>query len=343
MTLTLETVTKRFGRRVVVDDISLEIPKGQIVAILGPSGSGKTTLLRLISGLEVCDRGRILFDGKDMAAVRLQDRGVGLVFQHYALFRHMRVFDNIAFGLRTRRDQRPMSEGEVRRRVEELVRLVQLEGLEGRFPAQLSGGQRQRVALARALAVEPEFLLLDEPFGALDAMVRKDLRGRLRELHDRTGRTTIFVTHDQDEALELADRVVVMNRGRVEQVSDPDRLYDEPASPFVFEFIGGASRVPVSIRGGRAWIGDKPVLAPGLQAGEGTATLFIRPENVCLSQSEEAIDVFVVAARRSGPRRRLGLASGDGVIRLEMETEAAFPVRLGDQLRVEISGGRIFR
>ncbi|MBU6320166.1 MAG: sulfate/molybdate ABC transporter ATP-binding protein [Alphaproteobacteria bacterium] len=342
MKLQLESVTRRFGHRTVVDQVSLDIMSGQLVGVLGPSGSGKTTLLRLIAGLETSYEGRILFDGLDASQLSLQARGVGLVFQQYALFRHMRVFENVAFGLRARSGKSRLSSVEIRRRVNELIHLVQLEGFEDRFPGQLSGGQKQRVALARALAVEPRLLLLDEPFGALDAMVRRDLRRWLRSVHERTGRTTIFVTHDQEEALELADRVIVMNAGRVEQDADPDRIYDDPASSFVFEFIGEASRVPVQIRDGLVWFRDRKLISPRVEAPDGPAVLHLRPEHVRRVEGEGSIDVSVVAGRRIGPRRRLGLEIRGGFGRLEMDADAAAPIRIGDQFRVEITGGRVY-
>jgi len=232
-------VTKRFGDFVAVDDVSIFVESGSLTALLGPSGSGKSTLLRVIAGLEVADAGDVFISGKEATALAPQKRGVGFVFQHYAPFTHMTVWDNVAFGLSIR--HRPKNE--IRARVAELLELVQLTGLGGRYPAQLSGGQRQRMALARALAPEPEVLLLDEPFGALDARVRKELRDWLLRLHDEMHVTTIFVTHDQEEALELADSIVVMNRGRVEQVAPPRQLYDEPANAFVMSFVGPVNRI----------------------------------------------------------------------------------------------------
>jgi sulfate/thiosulfate transport system ATP-binding protein len=232
-------VTKRFGDFVAVDDVSIFVESGSLTALLGPSGSGKSTLLRVIAGLEVADAGDVFISGKEATALAPQKRGVGFVFQHYAPFTHMTVWDNVAFGLSIRR--RPKHE--IRSRVAELLELVQLTGLGGRYPAQLSGGQRQRMALARALAPEPEVLLLDEPFGALDARVRKELREWLLRLHDEMHVTTIFVTHDQEEALELADSIVVMNKGCVEQVAPPRQLYDEPANAFVMSFVGPVNRI----------------------------------------------------------------------------------------------------
>jgi sulfate transport system ATP-binding protein len=237
-------VTKRFGDFVALDNVSVEVESGSLTALLGPSGSGKSTLLRVIAGLERPDAGEVFISGKEATALAPQKRGVGFVFQHYAPFKHMTVWENVAFGLKIRR--RPKDE--VRARVELLLELVQLGGLGKRYPAQLSGGQRQRMALARALAPEPDVLLLDEPFGALDARVRAELREWLRRLHDEVHVTTVFVTHDQEEALELADRIVVMNRGRVEQVAPPRELYDRPANEFVMSFVGPVNRL------GGAWV-----------------------------------------------------------------------------------------
>jgi sulfate transport system ATP-binding protein len=238
MSIHVRGLQKAFGKTVVCDDIDLDIASGELVALLGPSGSGKTTLLRIIAGLEVPDAGTVRFHGEDATFADVRDRNVGFVFQHYALFNHMSVFENVAFGLRVKpRKERP-GEAEIEQKVTSLLKLVQLDWVAARFPHQLSGGQRQRIALARALAVEPKVLLLDEPFGALDAKVRKDLRRWLRRLHDEVHLTSVFVTHDQEEAMEVADRVVVMNEGRIEQVGTPDEVYDHPANPFVLQFVG---------------------------------------------------------------------------------------------------------
>jgi sulfate/thiosulfate transport system ATP-binding protein len=244
MGIAAENVTKRFGDFVALDEVSIEVPDGGLTALLGPSGSGKSTLLRVIAGLEEPDEGRVVIHGQDNTGVRVQDRNVGFVFQHYAAFKHMTVYNNIAYGLKIRGE----GSGKIRERVRQLIELVHLQGFENRYPNQLSGGQRQRMALARALAVEPKVLLLDEPFGALDAKVRQELRTWLRRLHDEVHVTTIFVTHDQEEAMEVAEQIVVMNHGRVEQSGGPRDLYEQPASEFVMSFVGPAHRI------GDAWV-----------------------------------------------------------------------------------------
>jgi sulfate transport system ATP-binding protein len=238
MSIKIENVRKSFGNFHALDGVNLEIPSGELVALLGPSGSGKTTLLRILAGLEAADSGRILVEGRDTTEDHVRERQVGFVFQHYALFRHLTIFENVAYGLRVKpRATRPDKEY-IHNRVTELLKLVQLDWLGDRYPAQLSGGQRQRIALARALAVEPRLLLLDEPFGALDAKVRLELRHWLRRLHDDLGITSVFVTHDQEEAMEVSDRVVILNAGQIEQVGTPEEVYDAPATPFVHEFLG---------------------------------------------------------------------------------------------------------
>jgi sulfate/thiosulfate transport system ATP-binding protein len=244
MGISAENVTKRFGDFVALDDVSIDVPDGGLTALLGPSGSGKSTLLRVIAGLEEPDEGRVMIHGRDNTGVRVQDRNVGFVFQHYAAFKHMTVYNNIAYGLKIRGE----GSGKIRERVKQLIALVHLQGFENRYPNQLSGGQRQRMALARALAVEPKVLLLDEPFGALDAKVRQELRTWLRRLHDEVHVTTIFVTHDQEEAMEVAEQIVVMNDGKVEQAGGPRDLYEHPASEFVMSFVGPAHRL------GEAWV-----------------------------------------------------------------------------------------
>lgn len=256
MSIQVKNINKSFGDFVALDNVSLDFPTGELVALLGPSGCGKTTLLRIIAGLETSDSGQVLLDGDDASARHVRERQVGFVFQHYALFRHMTVFDNVAFGLRVKNKKERLSEPEIAKKVHELLNLVQLDWLHDRFPAQLSGGQRQRIALARALAVEPKVLLLDEPFGALDAKVRKELRRWLRKLHDELHITSIFVTHDQEEALEVADRVVLMNKGKVEQIGSPDEVYEKPATPFVYGFLGNVNLFHGRVDGDGIQVGE---------------------------------------------------------------------------------------
>src|SRR5277367_1538513 len=261
MSIALRGVTKRFGEYAAVEAIDLDVPTGALMALLGPSGCGKTTLLRIIAGLETPNEGQVMFDGEDATLWPIGDRKVGFVFQHYALFRHMSVFENVAFGLKVKRRRERPSGADIRRKVQELLSLVQLEWAADRYPAQLSGGQRQRVALARAMAVDPKVLLLDEPFGALDAQVRHELRRWLRRLHDELHFTSIIVTHDQQEAIEVADNVVVLNRGRIEQVGLAGEIYDEPSSAFVHRFLGQVNELPVLLRDGRAYIGPIDISA----------------------------------------------------------------------------------
>jgi len=300
MTVAVHQLSKRFEAFAALDDVSLEVRDGEFLALLGPSGSGKTTLLRVLAGLAFPDEGRVLFGGEDVTERAARERRVGFVFQHYALFRHMTVAENVAFGLSVRpRSTRP-AKSEIARRVNELLELVQLGPLGKRYPAQLSGGQRQRVALARALAVEPRLLLLDEPFGALDAQVRKDLRRWLRRIHDETGLTSIFVTHDQEEALELADRVAVMNKGRIEQIDTPAELYDHPATAFVCGFIGQANRFDGAVEGGTLTIEGARFAAPA-GAVAGPVTAFVRPHEWRVAHGGEGLPVTVRAMLRSGP------------------------------------------
>ena len=285
MSIEIRNVSKQFGEFRALNDVNLDIASGELVALLGPSGCGKTTLLRIIAGLETADQGSILFSGEDTTDVHVRERQVGFVFQHYALFRHMTVFENVAFGLRVKpRKERP-SDAQIKQKVTDLLKLVQLDWLADRYPSQLSGGQRQRIALARALAVEPKVLLLDEPFGALDAKVRKELRRWLRRLHDELHVTSIFVTHDQEEALEVADRVVVINKGRIEQVGSPQEVWDHPASPFVYGFLGD-----VNLFHGRAHEGEVQLEGIRLQSPEHSgvqdskALAYVRPHDLTVER-----------------------------------------------------------
>ncbi|HET7717115.1 MAG TPA: sulfate/molybdate ABC transporter ATP-binding protein [Bauldia sp.] len=335
MDVSVEHVSKDFADTPALHDVSLRIEAGELVALLGPSGSGKTTLLRVLAGLEFPSAGRVLFGGEDALGLSVQERHVGFVFQSYALFKGMKVFDNIAFGLTARPPRTRPSRARIRDRVLELLELVQLTGLENRYPSQLSGGQRQRVALARALAIEPRILLLDEPFGALDAKVRRDLRRWLREIHDRTGHTTVFVTHDQEEAIELADRIVVLNRGRIEQVGTPDEIYDLPASPFVAGFIGESSALPVRVEDGRVFLDDRPIDIAATGA-DGPRTLVFRPHDVELPGSRPGgIAGRIVAERRHGASRRLDIEIGMRRHRIEVDVPASHPrAAKGDRIAV---------
>ncbi|EIZ78524.1 sulfate ABC transporter ATPase [Novosphingobium sp. Rr 2-17] len=306
--ISVQNITKRFGSFAALHGIDLDIQPGEFVALLGPSGSGKTTLLRIIAGLEFQDSGEVLFDGEDVSDRSVGERRVGFVFQQYALFKHMTVAENVAFGLSVRRKGRP-PKAEIRARADELLRLVQLEGLGSRYPGQLSGGQRQRVALARALAIEPQLLLLDEPFGALDAKVRKDLRRWLRDLHTRMGLTSIFVTHDQEEALELADRVVVMDHGKIEQVGTPEQVYMEPASPFVSNFVGETNQLP----GG----------------------LHVRPHDIELVQDGGLPVLVDNVFRKAGNWRVEGTIDGnERVVEFDLDASLA-PPTLGETVRIQ--------
>jgi sulfate transport system ATP-binding protein len=328
----VDTVRKEFSNYPALNNVSLDIHSGELIALLGPSGSGKTTLLRLIAGLEMPTAGRIFFGDEDASNKTVQERNVGFVFQAYALFRNMTVLDNISFGLSVRpRATRP-PKGEIRRRALELLDLVQLTGLDKRYPQQLSGGQRQRVALARALAIEPRVLLLDEPFGALDAQVRKELRKWLREIHDRTGHTTVFVTHDQEEALELADRLVVMSQGKIEQVGTPDEVYDRPNSPFVFNFIGESSSLPITVENHELWVGGRAIGLPAPHDTPGEGVLHFRPHDVELVEDGAALAGVVATTRRVGGTRRVELEIGGNPGRVEIDLPFDHPA--GEKSRI---------
>ena len=329
MSIEVQHITKRFGAFTALDDISLRVETGELVALLGPSGSGKTTLLRLIAGLESPDSGTVLFGDEDTTHKDARARGVGFVFQHYALFRHMTIFENVAFGLRVRpRSSRPTN-AQIKDKVTELLRLVQLEGLAPRFPSQLSGGQRQRVALARALAVEPKVLLLDEPFGALDARVRQELRQWLRRLHDELHVTSVFVTHDQEEALEVADRIVVMNRGKIEQIGTPQQVYDHPANPFVFRFLGSVNLFHGRTAGGRE------------MAGAANKVAFVRPHDLDIERARNgtaAVEAVVRHVTSVGPTVRVEMELADTgaplAAELSRERGGELNLKAGDTVHV---------
>jgi len=302
MSIEINQINKSFGRTRVLNDISLDIPSGQMVALLGPSGSGKTTLLRIIAGLEHQNSGHLRFHDKDVTRLHARDRQVGFVFQHYALFRHMTVFDNIAFGLTVLPKREPPSTQAIKQKVTQLLEMVQLGHLANRYPAQLSGGQKQRVALARALAVEPQILLLDEPFGALDAQVRKELRRWLRQLHEELKFTSVFVTHDQEEAMEVADRVVVMSQGNIEQVGTPDEVWREPASRFVLEFLGEVNRFDAEVHGSQFHVGAHHWPLGYTPAGQGAVELFLRPWEIDVSRQSSLETPLPVQILELSPR-----------------------------------------
>lgn len=324
MSIEVKNIHKQFGQFTALNNVSLDFPTGELVALLGPSGCGKTTLLRIIAGLESPDAGHVEFHGEDATHVHVRDRKVGFVFQHYALFRHMTVFDNVAFGLTVRpKDTRPSKE-EIAKRVHELLQLVQLDWLADRYPDQLSGGQRQRIALARALAVEPKVLLLDEPFGALDAKVRKDLRRWLRRLHDELHITSIFVTHDQEEAMEVADRIVVLNKGNIEQIGSPDEVYNNPASPFVYDFIGQVNVFKGTLKQGVAHVGRFSFPAPEFNHTITAPLLvYVRPHDIELQSTpggEEFIEATVSGMSTAGAVLRVELTHelSEGIIHVEL-------------------------
>ena len=363
MSIQIRNIHKQFGDFTALGDVSLDIESGELIALLGPSGCGKTTLLRIIAGLETADAGTILFSGEDTTDVHVRERNVGFVFQHYALFRHMTVFENVAFGLRVKpRGQRP-SEAQIKQKVTDLLKLVQLDWLADRYPSQLSGGQRQRIALARALAVEPKVLLLDEPFGALDAKVRKELRRWLRRLHDELHVTSIFVTHDQEEALEVADRVVLMNSGKVEQVGTPQQVWDHPASPFVYGFLGD-----VNLFHGRAHEGEVQLQGIALDSPEhrgvqdAKAFAYVRPHDLEVQRWAPGGDVDESGRARGivaqldraivvGPIARLELlpengveGTKDGIIEAQITAEQfhALGLKEGETLVVTPRRARVF-
>jgi len=351
VSIEIRGIAKSFGAFKALDGVSLDIATGELVALLGPSGCGKTTLLRIIAGLEHADSGAVLFHGEDTTALDVRKRQVGFVFQHYALFRHMTVFENVAFGLTVRPRADRLDKAEIADRVHRLLTMVQLDFMADRLPNQLSGGQRQRVALARALAVEPRVLLLDEPFGALDAQVRKDLRRWLRRLHDELHITSVFVTHDQEEAMEVSDRVVVMNRGRIEQVGAPSTIYDEPASPFVYEFVGQVNAFPARITDGWAEIGGTRIPTPDFPGvHDAVAVAYIRPREIAVSESPGSSDgelaVEIEDCTIAGPIMRLDtrLTRTGELLQIELprSTPAWRSLAAGQHLFVRPTNPRLF-
>ncbi len=350
MSIRVEHISKTFGTFKALDDVSLTIPTNKLVALLGPSGSGKTTLLRIIAGLEIADpgEGSIYFHDEDVVNRRVTDRQVGFVFQHYALFRHMTVFDNIAFGLKVKpKDLRP-SKNEIKNKVKELLELIQLEGLSGRYPNQLSGGQRQRVALARALAVEPKVLLLDEPFGALDAQVRLELRRWLRRLHEEINVTSVFVTHDQEEALEVADHVVVMSHGKIEQIGTPEEVFHHPETEFVMNFIGQVNQFHGRVEQGRGVFGKLIVNTDSESKDSADARLFVRPHEIRVSAKpagEPEIPVTVHHIHQAGPRVRLELEDAEKrIVQVDVSHDDFVDTGLqkGDRAYISLRKSRIF-
>jgi sulfate transport system ATP-binding protein len=352
MSIHVQHIAKRFGRFVALDDVTLDFPTGELVGLLGPSGCGKTTLLRIIAGLESADGGRVFLDGEDASDAHVRERQVGFVFQHYALFRHMTVFDNVAFGLRVKpRGQRPAVD-KIRQRVAELLDLVQLSALANRYPTQLSGGQRQRIALARALAVEPRVLLLDEPFGALDAKVRKELRRWLRTLHDALHITSIFVTHDQEEALEVSDRVVVMNQGRVEQIGTPAQVYEHPATPFVYGFLGAVNLFHGRVHGCHLHMGADHLHVGHHDLETGAEALgFVRPHELDIETNpseRSGIEARVERVMALGATARVELTSAEREssrfyeVELSRERVAALNLANGQRVRLKPARIRLF-
>jgi sulfate transport system ATP-binding protein len=344
MNIDVAAVTKQFGTFTALNAVDLHIASGELLALLGPSGSGKTTLLRIIAGLEWPDSGEVRFDGTDALDRSVRERDVGFVFQHYALFRHMSVFENVAFGLRVKPRRERKSEADIRARVDYLLDLVQIRQLADRYPAQLSGGQRQRVALARALAIEPKVLLLDEPFGALDAKVRKDLRRWLRHLHEELHVTSILVTHDQEEALEVADRVVVMNQGKIVQAGSAQDIYEQPSSSFVHDFIGQSIILGATLEGGAVRVGQAEV--GRAERANGPAQLFVRPHDVSLVKPEEGPLLGEVRSLRAlGPNQRVeirldGAEASSPLV--EIEASRDIPLGIGERVGLKLNRYRLF-
>src|SRR5436305_4560548 len=345
MTIEVKNIAKRFCAFAARAGVVLKVANGELLALLGPSGSGKTTLLRIIAGLDWPDSGEVSFDGENALSRGAGERHVGFVFQHYALFRHMTVFENVAFGLRVQPRAIRKDEAAIRARVKELLDLVQLDWLADRYPNQLSGGQRQRIALARALAIEPRILLLDEPFGALDAKVRKELRQWLRSLHSEIHVTSIFVTHDQEEALEVANRVVVMDKGRIEQIGTPGEVYDHPATAFVHGFIGESIVLPVDVSGGVIRLGDQPLKVEAEGAPSGGSELFVRRHDMQIGPAGTGSLAGAVRHGRSfGPLQRaeIALSAGEGKTVIEIDAPRDRDPQAGDILSLQPTRYRIF-
>ncbi|MBI3700962.1 MAG: sulfate ABC transporter ATP-binding protein [Afipia sp.] len=345
MTIEVRNIVKKFGAFAALDDVSLKVATGELVALLGPSGSGKTSLLRIIAGLDWPDSGTVIFDGESALERGAGERHVGFVFQHYALFRHMSVFENVAFGLRVQPRAIRKSEAEIRTRVKELLDLVQLDWLSDRYPSQLSGGQRQRIALARALAIQPRILLLDEPFGALDAKVRKELRRWLRQLHEEIQVTSIFVTHDQEEALEVANRVVVMDKGRIEQIGSPGDVYDNPATAFVHGFIGESIVLTVNVCDGKVRLNDKVLNLDPRGAAAGPSNLFIRRHDVAIvAPGAGVFEGDVKHVRAFGPTQRADIVLHNGTEETLVEIDAPRDrdLKPGDTVSLQPRRYRIF-
>jgi sulfate transport system ATP-binding protein len=339
----VKNIVKKFGAFSALDHVDLKVADGELLALLGPSGSGKTTLLRIIAGLDWPDAGEVSFDGENALARGASERQVGFVFQHYALFRHMTVFENVAFGLRVQPRAIRKDGGSIRARVKELLDLVQLDWLSNRYPSQLSGGQRQRIALARALAIEPRILLLDEPFGALDAKVRKELRQWLRSLHSEIHVTSIFVTHDQEEALEVANRVVVMDKGHIEQIGTPGEVYDNPATAFVHGFIGESIVLPVEVCEGCVRLGGKALGIAADGAPCGASKLFVRRHDMRIGPAGTGVlEGAVRHVRTFGPIQRAEVALSEGQTVIEVDAPRDRELRTGDIIGLHPRRYRIF-
>ena len=346
MSITARNITKRFGKFVALDNVCLEAPSGSLVALLGPSGSGKTTLLRIIAGLEVADGGSVHYQDDEVTNHSARDRNVGFVFQHYALFRHMTVFENVAFGLRVRH----WPEDKVRQRVNELLHLVRMEEIGWKYPSQLSGGQRQRVALIRALAPQPNVLLLDEPFGALDAKVRLELRGWLRRFHDELGVTSIFVTHDQEEAFEVADQVVMMNLGKIEQAGTPMEVFEHPANAFVLDFLGNVNVMSARVQNGKAHVGGMEMAYPEYPHAESRdASVYVRPHELRLDRyntGQSSLEAVVVHVTPAGSIMKVRVRCDEFGLLLNVDMPATefaeMRVKPGDRVHVSPRHMRVF-